>query len=686
MNVFKSFLVISTAIFFLTPVQSPTLSATRESRTPQRLEKSDRSYLRAELLFLEKKPDESMLVLDTFFKEDRKYSSIPTLVKALNLRGLIQFRLKNIHPAIKDFRQAVTIATKNMSASNPSLHLLRYNLAKAYYQNEEIERSKDILLTIEPRLLHSDVRIRLYNLIGNTFLKLKKYIPAITAFLLTANELEEKNPVTTRALTRKALAISKNIFLHNEKSDLKKLNAYKSKMRPNSTGIWALRLILSKGYAKIGERKEAKNILRAFLEHSSLRSHPLEKNARAMLSLLEKLSLVKPNRIGILLPISGQFAKYGQLSLSAALMALEQFKTVDSPPNETDITLVIRDSGPSPESALQAFEKLVTEDQVIAVVGPLLSKQAIPVAQKAQEYGVPLFSLSQKQGLKALGSYIFPIALTPQQQVSMLANYTMNVKNQRRFLILAPRNKIGKEYVRLFWSAVKENGGEIKGVEYYAPGSTDFRNEIKKLVGLYHLDARTLESDQIGDLKEQYIASFDEKKPSRHSLKKFTLGSIVDFDAIFVPDGPQVIGQVAPSFAVYDVKNIPFLGLNTWNTPDIIRRAGRFLQQAVFVDTFYTGTKNRAAMAFEKEFGEEFGRVPGTLEVQANDATRIIIQTLKKGGTKTRAGLKNQILDKSKYLGISGDYIFLENKVLRTAYLLGVTGKKITRIQAPTDL
>jgi ABC-type branched-subunit amino acid transport system substrate-binding protein len=419
---------------------------------------------------------------------------------------------------------------------------------------------------------------------------------------------------------------------------------------------------------------------------SNAENHPLQPEAAEMKALFNKLSIIEPNKIGVLLPLSGNFSKYGQLSLNSIMMALSALEDmpVNADAKKNKVTLVLRDSGESVESALKGFDQLVADDHVVGVIGPLLSRQAVAVAQKAQEYGVPIFSISQKQGLEQVGNYVFPIALTPSQQIQAMINFTMKERGFKRFAILAPESPAGEEYVRLFWDLVEQNGGDITGIERYTPGSTDFRDEIKRLVGLEYLDSRKLELEDLKRREDNYASKLKVRGVLRKRLlAAFRPKPIIDFDAIFVPDGPQAIGQIAPSFAVQDVKNIPFLGINTWNTPEIIRRAGQYLQNSYFVDIFYPNSRGKLAAEFIADYSRFFGSTPGTLEVQAYDASRILMSAIESGSVGSRADLVNYILTKKNYSGISGKFNFTSGGLERSAYLLGVKGTEILEIMPP---
>jgi hypothetical protein len=235
--------------------------------------------------------------------------------------------------------------------------------------------------------------------------------------------------------------------------------------------------------------------------------------------------------------------------------------------------------------------------------------------------------------------------------------------------------------VNLFWDSVEKAGAEVVGIERYEPRSTDFRDEMKRLLGLDYLGARKEEAEDLERRKQLFASTLKAKGRLRQRLlRSFDPKAVVDFDAVFVPDDPATVGQIAPSFAVLDVDNVPLLGINTWNTPEIIQRAGRYLQRSLFVDGFFAGSKNERSARFVQDYSKYFQSVPGTIEAQAYDAAKILMEALGTGAVDNRAKLRDQLLATEKFSGISGDYHFTEAGVQRTAHLLTVKGNGITEI------
>jgi ABC-type branched-subunit amino acid transport system substrate-binding protein len=634
----------------------------------------DNTYLEAEHAYLKSDSQGALKTLAGLIARENEL--LPRArVRAHNLRGLIYFQLRNLQGAVQDFESAVQLANRNLQDNDSLLHLTRYNFGNVLFQVNRAPDAFDVLNTVNSDVLDSDTRMRFHHLYGNVLTARDQPLEALVQYLSAANLAHDIAARDT--FLQKALNSSKSLYLKNPKADLDRISSLPFDAK-SPAGI-AARVLMARGYMYSGDPQEAGKLLRDALDAADA-NHPLRGKAQEMLNDLGKLTEVEPKTIGILLPLSGKFGRFGRLCLNSITMAFGAFEEMPAQAGG-EFRLAIRDSGESPETAQERFEELVKDEKAIAVVGPLLSKQFPAVAQRAQEYGVPLLSLSQRVDAGQAGSYIFPVALSPSQQIDMIVQQAVGVNHFKRFAILAPSDSFGESYVNLFWDSVEKAGAEVVGIERYEPKSTDFRDEIRRLLGLEYLSARKIEMEDLERRKQQFASTLKAKgKLRQRMLRSFDPKALVDFDAVFVPDDPATIGQIAPSFAVLDIENIPLLGINTWNTPEIVQRAGRYLQKSLFVDGFFAGSQSPNVVRFSQDYMKHFHSVPGTIEVQAYDAASILMEALGTGAPGNRAKLRDQLLNTAKFSGISGDYQFTENGVRRTAHLLTVKGNSITEL------
>lgn len=344
------------------------------------------------------------------------------------------------------------------------------------------------------------------------------------------------------------------------------------------------------------------------------------------------------NSIGIVLPLSGKYSVQAYKVLRGIQMATRVFSRSGEGSND-DFKLAIADSGGTPEQAKMAVDKLVTEDHVVGIIGDIAGKTAQVVSERAQELGVPNITLSQKQGLTELGEFVFRNNLTPDMQMKALVQYAIKNRGYKRFAILYSNDPYGTEYATAFWDYVLSLGGTVTAAQTYAPEETDFRHAVQRLVGTFYL-----EEDRGAEMKLR-MAQWKKdqtKKGLKEKPPKDLVPPVVDFDAIFIPDSPKAIGQVAPMLSYNEINNIPLLGTNLWNTPQLIERGAKFVENALFVDEFFSEDMGPAMKHFGAEFQNQFNTLPDVFEMQGYDAGVLMTSAIK-SGSSTRSALRDAL-------------------------------------------
>lgn len=385
---------------------------------------------------------------------------------------------------------------------------------------------------------------------------------------------------------------------------------------------------------------------RAEFAHASEwgRGTAIQIQADRYLAQLDSRNRVNPYTIGAVLPLTGKYAPMAQKTLHGLQLGLGIYGS-----DKSEFKLAVMDSEGTQEGAQKAVERLVAEDGAIAIAGSLLSRTAVAVANKAEELGVPSIALSQKSGLTESGTYVFRNALTSEMQVKELVRVAMDQLGLKRFAILYPNEPYGVEYANLFWDEVLAKGGSITAAQIYSPAETDFRGPIKRLVGTYYIDDRRIEyQNRVRDwIKKQKTTK------SRLGPPDDLLPPIVDFDAIFVPDSPKALGQIAPMLAYQGVENVRLLGTNIWNTDELIRRGQKNVENAIFVDTDLVGNSSFKNSKFVKEYQRIFGEEPGLFEAQGYEVG-VLLRQLVSRGEHTRVGLVQALNEVRQFQGVTG--------------------------------
>ncbi len=389
-----------------------------------------------------------------------------------------------------------------------------------------------------------------------------------------------------------------------------------------------------------GNYNEARSYLASSLDY--LKEGQMYERAGDLIAQIESRRRINTDMVGAVLPLTGKNAKVGQKALRGLQLGLGVFG-----PNKSRYKLTVVDSEGNPEIARRAFKNMIMTDHPIAVIGSLLSKTALPVANKAQEFGVPTIGLSQKSGITEVGDYVFRNSVTSEMQVQKLVQVAMAQRKMTKFAILYPNDAYGVEFANLFWDEVLARGGQISGVQTYDPKETDFRGAIKRLVGTYFVENRSTEYN----MRLQAWKAKQKNPNSIRDMPKDILPPIIDFDAIFIPDGTKSLAQIAPMLAYNDIDKVTLIGTNLWNMGGLVDRGGKFVENSLFVDSASVNPKQDAFVV--SGFERTFGYTPDSFELQAYD-TGLVIRQLLDSGVSSREQMREQLANLNNFRGSTG--------------------------------
>jgi len=365
--------------------------------------------------------------------------------------------------------------------------------------------------------------------------------------------------------------------------------------------------------------------------------------------------------IGVVLPLSGNFAAFGHEALRGILLAAGTFDAQTPIEQRSRIRLEIRDSGGSPGLAAAAVRELAQEEGVTAIIGPLLSKECEAAAVAAEIQRVPLLALTSRKEVASGRAYVFRLRTMPSDEVQTLADHAMRELEAKRFAILYPRDAYGRGVSSLFWDAVEQRGGKVVALAAYDPEAVDFAEAIRRLVGYELLTAA--EQKVIAE-REKLIRSARRLPPEEAVLLREEARSmlgpdddplppIVDFEAIFIPDSHEKVVLIAPQLAFHEATGATLLGTEAWNHPDLVSIARKHVEGAYFTASFYADSSVAYVREFADRYLETFGAPAGDFSASAYDAARLLLVQLARGAN-SRGEVRDRILEVKGFPGVSG--------------------------------
>lgn len=190
----------------------------------------------------------------------------------------------------------------------------------------------------------------------------------------------------------------------------------------------------------------------------------------------------KTVKIGLITPKTGDLAVYGIAVENAAKLAVDKINA-DGGIDGKDVELIVYDNKADATESINAFNRLVDNDKIVALVGPVISSTSLAVAPLADAAGIPMISpTATNLAVTPDYEYVFRACYTDPYQGAMVAKFANENLGATKAAILY---NAGDDYSSGLATAFEETfTGEIVAKEGYTAEDVDFRallTSIKEL-------------------------------------------------------------------------------------------------------------------------------------------------------------------------------------------------------------
>jgi ABC-type branched-subunit amino acid transport system substrate-binding protein/predicted negative regulator of RcsB-dependent stress response len=304
-----------------------------------------------------------------------------------------------------------------------------------------------------------------------------------------------------------------------------------------------------------------------------------------------------PYAVGALLPLSGRGREVGRQLLQGMQLAQLQ---------EGGPELIIEDTASDPSNVGAAVDRLVGDQGVVAVLGPVGSRATEAAAESTRRAGAPMISFSASETVTAAGDEVFRALYSPRDEVAALVRNARE-RGLSRFVILYPDHGYGRTLERLFDQEVAVAGGVACEGVAYPPGTKSLVEYVRTVL------ATTCDAVLLADVAEQV------------SLIAPT----------FAAEGAwSVGGGTLPEHAEREVHFL--LPSPSWSS-QLLRRSHRYLQGALIALPFYEAAETAINEQFRIAYTTRYGSPPQTFAAYGYDAYRLISGTLRQGHQSRQA-------------------------------------------------
>lgn len=352
-------------------------------------------------------------------------------------------------------------------------------------------------------------------------------------------------------------------------------------------------------------------------------------------------------KVGLNLELTGSIPKVGEHSRVAAEMFAEEINAaggVDIGGQQYTIELVTEDNNGAAEGAAAAANKLITQDEILIMVGPNASVAAVPAGEVANNQETPMISpWSTNPNTTLNRPWVFRAPFLDPFQGPVVANFATEQFGAERACVLYD---IASDYPKgladNFQSAWEglHGAGSVVTSESFTTGDQDFSAQLTNIAAT---DCQVLFTPQ------------------------------------YYSEVPLIVGQ-AQDLGI----TIPIVGSDSWGDPQLLELCGAACDGYFYSTHYVASGATGATKEFIDKFQARHNEVPSDVGALTWDAMQLAVQALQNCGTLTgdietdRACVRDGLASISDFEGITGRMTFDEQgDPIKCAVLVQIQGGEV---------
>jgi branched-chain amino acid transport system substrate-binding protein len=338
----------------------------------------------------------------------------------------------------------------------------------------------------------------------------------------------------------------------------------------------------------------------------------------------------KTIKIGINAPMTGDIPKVGEGTKFAGEMWLEDIKAaggLEVGGKKYPVEIVLEDNESKAESAVKVNTKMITEDEVLFIVGPQSSKQAIPAGEVANNYKTPMISpWSTNPDTTKDRPFVFRGCFLDPFQGPVLANF---IKEEFGFSKAAVLYDVASDYPKGLAEFFKEawekvNGpGSVVAFESFTTKDADFSSQLTKII---------------------------------------KSGAEVLFTPQYYNEVALIVQQA------HELGwNKPIVGSDSWGSAETVELCGKDCYGLFFSTHYAAAGAKGATKAFIDRYNKKHGYVPDDVAALTWDALGLVQTAIQSCGKitgnveKDRQCIRDAMAKIKEFVGITGKMTFTED-------------------------
>lgn len=329
----------------------------------------------------------------------------------------------------------------------------------------------------------------------------------------------------------------------------------------------------------------------------------------------------KDIKIGGDFELTGGVANYGKQTVNGIQLAFKQANAAGGVLGK-QLTLVLADNKSEPAEATNAITKLITQDKVVAVLGPVASSNVLAAVQVSQDNKIPILTpTGTNEKITVDNGKVRPFAFRScfidAFQGTVMANFASNsIKAKNAVIYIDNSSDYSKGLAQSFEATFAKNGGKIIAKEAFLQKDQDFKATLTKIKAL-------------------------------------------NPEVIFLPAYYEEVGKIVKQARELGI-TAPILGTDGWDDPKVVEIAGAAaLNNTYFSNHYSAQDKDPNVAKFIEAYKKEYNQEPNALAVLGYEGGLLLIDAIKRANSTEPAKIR-EALEQTKNLQVTTGVITMD--------------------------
>jgi len=323
--------------------------------------------------------------------------------------------------------------------------------------------------------------------------------------------------------------------------------------------------------------------------------------------------------VGLNAELTGSIPVVGQSSRNGAQLAVDEINAaggLEVGGRRYTIRLIVEDNKDDAASAVAATTKLITQNQVIAVIGPNASRNAVPAAQIAENFRTPMISPWSTNPTTTAGKrYVFRAAFIDDFQGEVVAAFARNnLGAQTAAVLFDIASEYNKGIAEVFRRSFEALGGRVVAWETYTTGDRDFSSQLTNI-------------------------------------------RAANPDVLFLPNYYSEVPLQVQQAQRLGIK-ATFIGSDSWGFAELLTLGGSALEGSYYTTHYAADIATPKAQAFIAAYEARYGSKPDDVAALTYDSMHMLFHALQKAGRVDREAVRNALASITDFEGVTGTMRF----------------------------